>query len=130
MNEVTDDYPGDGNHSTDTLLIEAMREYQAEIDAGRAPERSAFLARHPAVTHELADCLDGFRYLHNLLPIAEPAVATGVPLGDFQIVPRTRPRRHGRRLRSGAIVAPPTSRAQGAALRFDPRCPAIAEIPH
>ena len=38
------------------------------------------------MTNELADCLDGFRYLHNLLPIAEPAVATGVPLGDFRIV--------------------------------------------
>ena len=42
MNELTDDYPGDGDQSTDTLLIEAMREYQAAIDAGRARTEPRF----------------------------------------------------------------------------------------
>lgn len=33
---------------TDAAVAGALAEYQAELDAGRRPDREAFLARHPA----------------------------------------------------------------------------------
>ena len=47
---------------------QAVREFQAAVDAGRPPDRAAFVARHPAVADELADCLDGLCLLHDLAP--------------------------------------------------------------
>jgi hypothetical protein len=87
----TDEYhpaddPAGPDPTDDPRLVAAVREYQAALDAGRPPDRAAFLARHPAVAAELADCLDGLSLLTGLLPRPADEVAAGVPLGDFQIV--------------------------------------------
>src|SRR5436309_1597046 len=79
----TDDFPADV--SDDPRLVTAVREYQAALDAGRPPDRAAFLARHAAIAGELADCLDGLSLLTGLLPGAEGDLPPGVPLGDFDI---------------------------------------------
>src|SRR5581483_10085003 len=80
------DDPAGPDPTDDPRLVAAVREYQAALDAGRPPDRAAFLARHPAVAAELADCLDGLSLLTGLLPRPADEVAAGVPLGDFQIV--------------------------------------------
>src|SRR5689334_1826819 len=80
------DDPAGPDPTDDPRLVAAVREYQAALDAGRPPDRAAFLARHPAIAAELADCLDGLSLLTGLLPRPGDEVAAGVPLGDFQIV--------------------------------------------
>src|SRR5207244_4066358 len=76
--------PGGAVSSADSELVSAVRAFQAAVDAGRPPDRAAFLANHPAVAGELADCLDGLCLLHDLAP-AEPAAGT-LPLGDFRLI--------------------------------------------
>ena len=43
----------------DPRVIAALEEYAAALKAGGAPERQAFLARHPEIAAALAQCLDG-----------------------------------------------------------------------
>ncbi len=72
----------------------ALREYQAALDQGAKPDRQQFLARHPDISDELAECLDGLEYLlaaaprlsashGNALIHATPVEGT---LGDFRLV--------------------------------------------
>src|SRR5262249_30336198 len=80
----------------DPRVARAMEEYLAELEAGRPPDRGAFLARHAAVAGVLAQCLDALPFLRGAVsqlrasaaggavPAAAPAV--GAPLGDFRIV--------------------------------------------
>ncbi len=72
--------------SDDDRLVAAVREYQSALDAGRPPDRDAFLGRHPAIAADLADCLDGMLLLHDLLPRPADPVGPGVPLGDYQLL--------------------------------------------
>jgi serine/threonine protein kinase/Tfp pilus assembly protein PilF len=44
-------------------LIRAVEEYAAALEAGGRPDRQAFLARHPALSAELAECLDGLEFV-------------------------------------------------------------------
>ena len=79
-------------------LLEAVREYQAAIDAGRRPNRRDFLARYADLGDELADCLDGLDFVHSAASrltgsdapkAAKPAAELlnpEQPLGDFRIV--------------------------------------------
>jgi serine/threonine protein kinase/Tfp pilus assembly protein PilF len=54
-----------------------VEEYAAALDGGSRPDRQAFLARHPALAAELAECLDGLEFVaaaaSELGPPAEPA---------------------------------------------------------
>src|SRR5438128_3519486 len=72
----------------DPRVIAALDEYMAAVEAGRCPERDAFLARHPSVAGVLAACLDGMEVLHGLEPGDETSGtgAVGTPLGDFRIL--------------------------------------------
>jgi len=87
----------------DERVIEAMHEYLAELEGGQTPDRTAFLARHPAIAEELADCLEGLEFVHGLGPHPgdpeSPASGGGLsvssssseftpegPLGDYRIV--------------------------------------------
>src|SRR5579872_542773 len=80
-------------------LLEAVREYQAAMEAGRKPNRRDFLTRYADVAEELADCLDGLDFVHSAAPrltggeeakSSRPAPAETLnpeqPLGDFRIV--------------------------------------------
>src|SRR5262245_35037055 len=88
MNSTTDhhDWPEDDG----PLLSEALREYQAALEAGRRPDRAEFLARHAAIADELADCIDGLELIRSGAPRflgpALPASPTEGQLGDFRLI--------------------------------------------
>jgi serine/threonine protein kinase len=83
----------------DPRVIAALEEYAAALEAGAAPDREAFLARHAEVAEALAGCLTGLDFVHELGPGLRPegpgeapdapapaAVAPPGVLGDFRIV--------------------------------------------
>ena len=89
--------PGD----EDPRLLAAVQEYMALLEAGKHPNRKEFLARHADIAGELAACLDGLAFVHSAAaqmqsdgtgassgaqPHPDADVATGQPLGDFQLV--------------------------------------------
>lgn len=72
----------------DPRVLQASREYLAELERGKKPDRSLFLARYPELREVLSECFDGIDLAQSLRP---PAVESTVehfasPLGDFQIV--------------------------------------------
>jgi serine/threonine protein kinase len=75
----------------DARVLQAAREYLADLEAGRAPNRAVYLARHPDLAGALVECFDGIDLAHGaacaMAPLAplQPEPATGT-LGDFQIV--------------------------------------------
>lgn len=81
FDDVTDDDP---------RILEASREYLAELEAGRRPDRQAFLARLPELAEQLAECFDGIELAQSLRPpVPSPSLQpefTASPLGDFQIL--------------------------------------------
>jgi serine/threonine protein kinase len=81
----------------DPRLLRTVREYQQALEAGRRPNRSELLTRHPDLAEALAECLDGLDLLHSVGPRVEgngpsPRVSApgpvelGTPLGDFRIL--------------------------------------------
>jgi serine/threonine protein kinase/Flp pilus assembly protein TadD len=79
----------------DSEVIAAVQEYLTALEAGRQPERAAFVARYPTIGPALDDVLDGLEFLHaaapRMTPPPEPGpeaaeVALGTPLGDFRIL--------------------------------------------
>src|SRR5439155_12686282 len=81
--------PGDLSTDDDPRVLDAARDYLAELEAGRRPDRQAYLGRHPEVAAELAECLDGIDLAHGAgLALAASAAPEFQPdpLGDFQIL--------------------------------------------
>jgi WD40 repeat protein/serine/threonine protein kinase len=83
--------------SDDPRVIAAVEEYCAALNAGRKPDRQAFLARHAEIAGALAKCLDGLEFVHAAAPRLSlfgkgVAVATGdeirpsAAVGDYRIV--------------------------------------------
>src|SRR3569623_970572 len=72
----------------DPRILQASREYLADLEAGRPPDRARYFARYPALAVELAECFDGIDLAQTLRPVVPAALTEpGVsPLGDFQIV--------------------------------------------
>lgn len=72
----------------DPRVLEASREYLAELEAGRRPDRQAILARHPDLREILSECFDGIDLAQSLSPPATPVPTdhAATPLGDFQII--------------------------------------------
>src|SRR5438045_2567326 len=72
----------------DPRVIAALEEYMTAVEAGRRPERDAFLERHACVADVLAPCVDGMDVLHALDPgVSAPGeAAVGTPLGDFRLL--------------------------------------------
>ncbi len=83
----------------DPRLARALEEYRGLLEAGAAPERSAFLARHPDLAEALAECLSGLEFVHAVAPAVSGAAAEAAaaadagagmgpcaPLGDFRIL--------------------------------------------
>jgi hypothetical protein len=52
----------------ETRLEKALEEYIAVLDSGQVPEKQAFLARYPDIANELANCLDGVNFIHQVAP--------------------------------------------------------------
>jgi serine/threonine protein kinase/WD40 repeat protein len=78
----------------DPAVVRALQEYRTAAEAGRPPARSEFLARFPALTGELAACLDALDFVCEAAPLlcaddhdsAAAGEAPGTPLGDYLIV--------------------------------------------
>jgi len=47
----------------DPRVFRAIQDYQAEVDAGRRPDRAEFVARYPEVAEALAGCLHALDFL-------------------------------------------------------------------
>jgi serine/threonine protein kinase/Flp pilus assembly protein TadD len=79
-------------------LAEALEEYLSALDAGTAPPRDEFLARHSTIAKSLSECLSGLEFIHATgwkLGAARdlgswPSVDQDLPLrarlGDYRIV--------------------------------------------
>ncbi len=81
----------------DPRLVEVAEDYLRELEAGRLPDRAAYLQRYPELASAISDCLDGLEMVHAGLsgkrlvaPAAqrpeEPPGQFAAPLGDFQII--------------------------------------------
>src|SRR5262245_43028760 len=84
----------------DPRVALAVEEYLAAERAGRRPNRDQFLARHPEIAGELAECLEGLAFIQGAAPRLQrlavgespnpgnPSAAAlpAEPLGDFRIV--------------------------------------------
>jgi serine/threonine protein kinase len=77
----------------DPRLIRAAQEYLAELEAGRRPERSVFVARYPDLAEQLLPYLDALDMVQTAMPSRSPSGRTLTadpppvePIGDFRIV--------------------------------------------
>jgi serine/threonine protein kinase len=77
----------------DPRVFQAVQEYLAALEAGRKPDRDAFVARHADIAPSLAQCLAGLDLVHtagsklrDTAPLATTAVEPPTALGDFRIV--------------------------------------------
>jgi len=79
----------------DPRVIQAVREYLADLEAGKKPDRLPFLGRFPEIAGPLAECLDALEFMHAASPFPADKGASasdaaippeGVPLGDYQIL--------------------------------------------
>src|SRR5262249_16479846 len=75
---------GDYTPSESSLnLARILDQYFADLQAGRAPDRAALIAAHPALARELEQCLSGLDFVHHA---GQASRDTPVQLGDFRIV--------------------------------------------
>jgi serine/threonine protein kinase len=80
----------------DPRLKQAVQEFLAELESGKAPDRRAYLRRYPDLRGPLASCLEGLEFIHGTLqqelaseaslPGPPSESLAGSPLGDFQIL--------------------------------------------
>jgi serine/threonine protein kinase/tetratricopeptide (TPR) repeat protein len=82
---------------TDARLAEALKDYLAELEAGRSPDREAFEARYPELAGQLNDCLIGLEFIQkaasgflasgaHTIPSATAGIRPGTVVGDFRVV--------------------------------------------
>ena len=75
----------------DPRLLRVVQEYLTELEAGRHPDRAAFVARVPELADQLAPYLDALDAVHSAAPLLASPPVPGAdfpaePLGDFRIV--------------------------------------------
>ncbi|MFT3920916.1 MAG: serine/threonine-protein kinase [Myxococcales bacterium] len=79
----------------DPRVAAALEQYVTALEAGRTPSRQEFLAKHPEIASELAECLEGLDLVHDAAKIVRPIEPSSsplsadelkLPLGDFRIV--------------------------------------------
>jgi serine/threonine protein kinase/Flp pilus assembly protein TadD len=81
----------------DARLAEALKDYLAELEAGRSPDREAFEARYPELAGQLDDCLVGLEFIQraasgflapggHTIPSATAEIRPGTVVGDFRVV--------------------------------------------
>ncbi|MCH7990417.1 MAG: serine/threonine protein kinase, partial [Planctomycetes bacterium] len=59
---------GSSRDAVNEHLTEAMEAYLAELEAGRRPDRTEYLARYPDIAEELSRCLHGLDFVHQAAP--------------------------------------------------------------
>lgn len=74
----------------DPRILQASREYLAELEAGNKPDRQSYLTQFPELAGQLSECFDGIDLAQSLrppvpIPQSQPEF-TATPLGDFQIL--------------------------------------------
>ncbi len=96
MNPTFDQH--DPETCDDPRLLRATKEYLAELEAGRRPERAVFLSRFPGLAEVLGPYLDALDLVHGAAPLLDVSPSSGQsmprgpepipaePLGDFRIV--------------------------------------------
>jgi eukaryotic-like serine/threonine-protein kinase len=80
----------------DPRVLALVKEYQAEWDAGRRPDRTSFLGRHPELAASVGVYLDGIDMLHSGAQALsntgrraarlDTGLARGDRLGEFELV--------------------------------------------
>ncbi len=80
----------------DPRVLAAAREYMAELEAQRRPDRQKFLAKHPEAAAALGPYLDALDLVHAAAPLLNgsttdslpptAALPPAEPLGDYRIV--------------------------------------------
>jgi serine/threonine protein kinase/tetratricopeptide (TPR) repeat protein len=87
--------PHDDSPVSDDPCVVALQEYQAVLEAGRRPDRAAFLNRVPDAAAMLTEAMDGLDFLYGAVkpdaattdPLSGPDGRPGpAQLGDFRIV--------------------------------------------
>lgn len=68
----------------ENIIVQALQECQAAIDAGRPLDRSALLKKYPDIQEELSACLDGLELMR--VSSATSTKKDGAPLKDLQKV--------------------------------------------
>ena len=128
MNSIDPIHASSGTESKESLILEALQEYQAAMDGTEPPDREALLRKYSAIAGDLAECLDNLDFLENVAPqIAEhsgsdvlteptaPRAAIHSRLGDFRII-----REIGRGGMGVVYEAEQTSMARRVALKVLP----------
>ena len=64
-------------------LVRVLDQYLADLQAGRAPDRTRLLAEHPELAEQLDQCLAGIEFVHRA---GRPAADAPIQLGDFRII--------------------------------------------
>lgn len=54
----------------DTRLATVVAGYQALLESGQRPDRTAFLLQHSEFAEELVPCLEALEFVGNLVPTA------------------------------------------------------------
>ena len=72
----------------DPRILQASRDYLAELEAGRKPSRQGYFESYPDLVQMLSECFDGIELAQALRPIAPTPQSefAASPLGDFQIL--------------------------------------------
>jgi serine/threonine protein kinase len=89
-------FPIDSSSGDDPRILELVKEYQAEWDLGRRPDRTGYLNRHPELAVALGVYLDSIDLLHQgaqalsgtRRPVLrfETGLARGDRLGEFELL--------------------------------------------
>jgi serine/threonine protein kinase len=92
---------GDGVQHDDALaddprIVEVVEAYMQELDAGKKPDRQAYIGRYPELAEQVRTCLEGLEIVQAGVHSTRDSQArevswqssdyVGKPLGDFQIV--------------------------------------------
>ncbi len=126
-----------GSGPQDPRVLAAVEEYLAALEAGQAPGRDEFLARHSAVAAQLGEYLDGLELIHRAGSAARPLSdddasaeepAGAEPLGDFLLLRELGRGGMGVVYEALQLLAEPQGGAEGATVRRGAGRPAVAAV--
>ncbi|HEX4143903.1 MAG TPA: serine/threonine-protein kinase [Pirellulales bacterium] len=81
----------------DPRVVRAVQAYLAALESGKPVDRKTYVAQHPEIAAELAECLAGLELIHaaaggwretplESMSVDHAATSSPSPLGDFRIV--------------------------------------------